>query len=343
MPRSNTTPRRATSESLNDQARRRQYQAHRGVLQELQRIERHMQPAIPCLPFQRVVQEICEQWRIGMRWASSALLRLQEIAKDYLVEFFSDGYMLAAHAHRVTIMPWDFDTLQRLRFCFNQLLQLVPIWDVKRNSKDGKVDEGHEQVRVIEETETVMEEPIMHKNEQNMEDAEHVFVSEPAPVSEPLLVSQLVSETAPVSEPLPVNEYVPLIEPAPVSEPAPLTRPALVSELAPVSEPARVSEPAPLSEPVPVGEPTPLSEPVSEALVHVREDAVPLMEDPLQERQGEGSASQRSSNMEPLSDEAMIFAEINEENLQVLIKSAPLHAKIMLPGRSEEGCILTLD
>ncbi|MCO5592591.1 hypothetical protein L7F22_046594 [Adiantum nelumboides] len=158
-----------------------------------------MQPAIPRLPFQQVVREICEQWRIGMRWASSALLCLQEIAEVYLVEFFSDGYILAAHAHHVTIMPRDFNTLQRLRFCFDQLLQPIPIRDmrtmnilnipplhacarqieptrdnlkskstrsqVKRNSRDGQADEGHEQVRVIEETKSVMEEPIMQENE----------------------------------------------------------------------------------------------------------------------------------------------------------------------------------
>ncbi|MCO5553089.1 hypothetical protein L7F22_006610 [Adiantum nelumboides] len=299
-----------------------------------------------------------------MRWASSALLCLQEIPEDYLMEFFSDGYILAAHAHRVTIMPQNFDTLQRLRFHFNQLLQPVPIRDmrtmnilnipplypcarqteptranlnskstrsrVKRNSKDGQADEGHEQVRVIEEREIVMEEPIMQENEQNMEHAEHVSVSEPAPVSEPLPVS----ETAPVSEPLLISE------PAPVSEPLP------VSEHVPLIEHAPVSEPAPIGEPTSLSEHVPLSETVSEAPMLVREDIVSLMEDPVQERQGEGSASQRPSNMEPSSDEAMILAEVNEENkedLQALIRSVPLHAKIMLPQRSKEDCILTLD
>ncbi|MCO5551389.1 hypothetical protein L7F22_004892, partial [Adiantum nelumboides] len=53
----------------------------------------------------------------------------------------------------------------------------------------------------------------------------------------------------------------------------------------------------------------------------IREDVVPVMEDPAQERQGKGFASQRPSNMEPLSDEAIILAKINEEikeELQVL-------------------------
>ncbi|MCO5550345.1 hypothetical protein L7F22_003829 [Adiantum nelumboides] len=91
---------------------------------------------------------------------------------------FNNGYILAAHAHRVTIMARNFDTLQRLRFRFDQLLQPVPIRDVrtmnilnipplhpcarqteparanlnskstrsrvKKNSIDGQADEGHE-------------------------------------------------------------------------------------------------------------------------------------------------------------------------------------------------------
>ncbi|MCO5589241.1 hypothetical protein L7F22_043207 [Adiantum nelumboides] len=132
-----------------------------------------------------------------MRWVNSTLLCLQEIAKDYLVEFFSDGYILTAHAHRVTIMAQDFDTLWRLHFCFNGLLQPVPIRDmrtmdilnipplhprarqtepsrtelnrrstqsrVERNAKDGQADEGHEQVRVIEETKTVWRNQLCRK------------------------------------------------------------------------------------------------------------------------------------------------------------------------------------
>ncbi|MCO5569241.1 hypothetical protein L7F22_022952 [Adiantum nelumboides] len=98
--------------------------------------------------------------------------------------------------------------------------------------------------------------------------------------------------------------------------------------------------------------------PVREDHVFVMEDLAPVREDPVflrkefeeateaQESQGKGSASQEPSNMEPLCDEAFILAGINEENkeeLQVLIRSMPLHAKILLPGRSEEDCVFTLD
>ncbi|MCO5605791.1 hypothetical protein L7F22_059975 [Adiantum nelumboides] len=71
----------------------------------------------------------------------------------------------------------------------------------------------------------------------------------------------------------------------------------------------------------------------------VREDVVSVMEDPARERQGKGFASQRPSNMEPLSDEAIILAEINKENkeeLLVLIRP-PVHLG------SENSCVLLGD
>ncbi|MCO5600372.1 hypothetical protein L7F22_054483 [Adiantum nelumboides] len=94
------------------------------------------------------------------------------------------------------------------------------------------------------------------------------------------------------------------------------------------------AEPVLVSESVPLIEPVPKSESVSEAPLPVREDDVLIMEDPAQERQGKGSASQRPSNMEPLSDEAIILAEINEENkeeLQILIRTLTNRAETTLP------------
>ena len=59
------------------QGRTRRYEAaHGAVLHELRQIERHMQPEIAKLPFQRLVRSICEEWGIGFRWAVSALQAL---------------------------------------------------------------------------------------------------------------------------------------------------------------------------------------------------------------------------------------------------------------------------
>lgn len=106
-------------------ARKKRYVAHRSVLTELRRIERHMQPAIPRLPFQRVVRQIAIENHIKFRWMPSALLCLQEAAEDWLVEFFEDAYFLSAHAHRMTILPKDFNTLRIIRYRHERLLQPI--------------------------------------------------------------------------------------------------------------------------------------------------------------------------------------------------------------------------
>ncbi|MCO5612270.1 hypothetical protein L7F22_066535 [Adiantum nelumboides] len=82
---------------------------------------------------------------------------------------------------------------------------------VERNDTDGQADEGHEQARVdpeakIEETETLMEEPIMKENEQGMVDVEPMPVSEdPMSIREDLVPIRedpvLVKE-----DPMPIRE-----------------------------------------------------------------------------------------------------------------------------------------
>ena len=81
--------------------------------------------AIPKAPFQSVVKETCDSWQIGFRWNRTAILVLQEMAEDYLEKFFEDAMLVAAHAHRVTLMAKDFNTLARARYRYDKLLHLV--------------------------------------------------------------------------------------------------------------------------------------------------------------------------------------------------------------------------
>ena len=82
--------------------------------------------AIPRLPFQRLVRRIAERNGILFRWKASALFCLQEAAEDWMIEFFLDSYVLAAHAHRVTVMNKDFFSLAALRFRYDKL-QFRPV------------------------------------------------------------------------------------------------------------------------------------------------------------------------------------------------------------------------
>ena len=66
-----------------------------------------MTSAIPRLPFQHVVREICNSFGVDVRWSPVAIGVLQEVAEDFMTEMFSDTTILAAHANRVTVMPKD--------------------------------------------------------------------------------------------------------------------------------------------------------------------------------------------------------------------------------------------
>ena len=71
------------------------------------------------LPFARLVRQVAQDHfaRPGQefRWASEALMALQEAAEDYLVHLFEDANLAAIHAKRVTIMIRDVQLARRIR------------------------------------------------------------------------------------------------------------------------------------------------------------------------------------------------------------------------------------
>ena len=81
-------------------ARNKRYVAHRSIFRELFRIERHMQPALPRLPFQRVVRQIAQNNNIRFCWVPFALLCLQESLEEWVIEFFEDPCFLSTHVHK---------------------------------------------------------------------------------------------------------------------------------------------------------------------------------------------------------------------------------------------------
>lgn len=62
------------------------------------------------------VREIAQHIVIAdIRFASGALLALQEMAEAYLTGMFEDANLCAIHAKRVTIMVQDIRLARRLR------------------------------------------------------------------------------------------------------------------------------------------------------------------------------------------------------------------------------------
>ena len=67
------------------------------------------------LPFSRLVREIAQDCKTGLRFQPQAIGALQEAAEAYLVGLFEDTNLCAIHAKRVTIMPKDIQLARRIR------------------------------------------------------------------------------------------------------------------------------------------------------------------------------------------------------------------------------------
>ena len=77
------------------------------ALMEIRHYQKSTKPIIPARPFCRVVREICEDIKVGMRWQAMAVYNLQMGAESALVDMFELANLAAIHAKRITIFPKD--------------------------------------------------------------------------------------------------------------------------------------------------------------------------------------------------------------------------------------------
>ena len=66
------------------------------------------------LPFQRLVREIAQDFKMDLRFQAAAILCLQEVAEAYLVRLFEDTNLCVIHAKRVTILPRDLQLARHI-------------------------------------------------------------------------------------------------------------------------------------------------------------------------------------------------------------------------------------
>ncbi|KAL6842615.1 hypothetical protein ACP4OV_027459 [Aristida adscensionis] len=131
MARTKQTARKSTGGKA---PRKRSYYAHKAVpkegggikrahryrpgtvaLREIRKYQKGTEMLIRKLPFQRLVREIAQDFKIELRFQSHAVLALQEAAEAYMVALFEDTNLCAIHAKRVTIMPKDVQLARRIR------------------------------------------------------------------------------------------------------------------------------------------------------------------------------------------------------------------------------------
>ena len=84
------------------------------ALREIRRYQKTMELLIRKLPFNRLVREIAQDFKIDLRFQAAAIGSLQEAAEAYLVGLFDDTNLCAIHAKRVTIMPKDIQLARRI-------------------------------------------------------------------------------------------------------------------------------------------------------------------------------------------------------------------------------------
>ena len=93
----------------------RRYRPGGLALQEIRHYQKHTNLLIRKLPFQRLIREIAQRFKVDIRFRSSTLMALQEAAEAYLVRLFEDTNLCAIHAKRLTIMPKDIQLARRIR------------------------------------------------------------------------------------------------------------------------------------------------------------------------------------------------------------------------------------
>jgi histone H3 len=93
----------------------RRYRPGTVTLREIRKYQRSKRLLLRKLPFQRIVREIAEDCKHGLRFQSTAIQVLQEAAEAYLVSLFEDTNLCAIQSRRLTILPRDMQLARRMR------------------------------------------------------------------------------------------------------------------------------------------------------------------------------------------------------------------------------------
>ena len=95
------------------------------ALREIRRYQRSTENLIKRTPFQKLIREILQEYRIcpdgpgtpsvQVQFQSTAIAALQEAAENFIVGLYEDVNLLAIHARHVTIMPRDIRLALHIR------------------------------------------------------------------------------------------------------------------------------------------------------------------------------------------------------------------------------------
>ena len=102
--------------AIRDEKLERQRKIQRGMqtLREIQKYQKGADLLIRRGPFQRLIREIVQKRREGLKLQSSVVLALQEAGEAFLVGLMEQANLCTIHAKRVTIMPRDIQLACRI-------------------------------------------------------------------------------------------------------------------------------------------------------------------------------------------------------------------------------------
>ena len=102
--------------AIRDEKLEKQRKVQKGMqaLKEIQKYQKGADLLIRRVPFQRLVREIIQKRREGLKLQSLAVLALQEAGEAFLVGLMEQANLCAIHAKRVTIMPRDIQLAHRI-------------------------------------------------------------------------------------------------------------------------------------------------------------------------------------------------------------------------------------
>ena len=93
---------------------KRKRKASTNAIREIKREQKGTGMIIPIAPFQRVVQEISQDYKTDLRIKNDAYKALQAASEDYLIELFKKANKCAIHENRETIQRKDLRLAREL-------------------------------------------------------------------------------------------------------------------------------------------------------------------------------------------------------------------------------------
>ena len=85
------------------------------ALRQVKKLQKSTELLIAKAPFSRLVREIAESHKAGLRFQSSAVAAIQEATESFVISLLGDANLTALHANRVTALPRDLQLVRRLR------------------------------------------------------------------------------------------------------------------------------------------------------------------------------------------------------------------------------------